>query len=197
MASSPTKLNDYLGGPKMLLPTELPTLRNCLQRCLDLQQKQFRTHNKDYRSVSLHEIFHDVAFEIWERWSSSNSDLKEPVVCSTNAIRIYQRLSYSWSTFYDIAKDKARKAIKEKWKPKLDKLFDIALCTCRIVRCGEGDAPCKEVTCDLNLRLPNKELLWIKAQREKEPPFKPPLPLLRLMLITSEMTWKLMNLIMK
>lgn len=160
----------------MFLPTELPTLRECLQRCLDVQQNHIQTHDKDYRNVSLHEIFHDVAFEISERWSSSNSELKEPVVCSTNAI--YKRLSYSWSIFNDIARNKARKAIKEKWEPKLDKLFDIALCTCRIVRCGEGDDPCKETTCDakahclcscdLKLRLPNNELLWIKAQREKE-----------------------------
>ena len=47
-----------------------------------------------------------------------------------------------------------------------------------IICCGENDASCKETSydaearclcnCDLKLRLPKKELLWIKDQREKE-----------------------------
>lgn len=173
-----TKLNQYLGGPKKFLPTELPTLRDCLQRCLDLQQDHILIQSKDPRNISLQEIFHDVSLEIAERWAISNSELMEPVVCSRKNIET--RLSRSWSTFSDIARGKARNGIKEQWEPKLDKLFDIASCTCRIVRCVEDDAPCiacKETicdaeahclcNCDLKFKLPKKELIWIKAQREK------------------------------
>jgi len=56
--------------------------------------------------------------------------------------------------------------------------LDISVCRCKIVLCGEDDAPCKVDTCDAQahclckcdskLRLPKKELIWIKAQREKE-----------------------------
>ena len=170
-----TKLSEYLGGPRKFLKTEFPTLRDCLQRCLDLQQDQILIHDKDPRNVQMQEIFSEVALEIAERWSSSNNELNEPIVCGPKAIE--QRLSRGWSTFSEIARDKARKATKEQWEPKLDKLLDIALCTCRIVLCSEDDAPCKETcdaqahclcNCDLKVRLPQKELLWIKAQREKE-----------------------------
>lgn len=153
----------YLGGPRKFLPSELPTLRDSLQRCLDLQQNQIITHEKDPRNVSMQEIFSEVANEIAVRWSSSNSELKEPVVCGPKAIE--QRLSRGWATFSEIARGKARKDTKEQWDQRLDKLLDIAFCTCRIVLCGEDDAPCKETCdaqahclckCDPKLRLPKK-----------------------------------------
>ena len=135
----------YLGGPRKFLPTEFPTLRDSLQRCLDLQQNQILTHEKDSRNVSMPEIFSEVAIDIAARWSSSNSELKEPVVCGPKALE--QRLSRAWATFSEIARGKAQKATKEEWEPRLDKLLDISFCTCRIVLCSEDDAPCKE-TCD-------------------------------------------------
>src|SRR6218665_146772 len=96
-------------------------------------------HDKNPRNVSMQEIFCKVALEIAERWSTSNNELKEPIVCGPKAIEI--RLSRGWSTFSEIARDKARKATKEQWEPKRDKLLDIAFCTCRSVLCGEDDAP--------------------------------------------------------
>src|SRR6218665_1770602 len=133
-------------------------------------------HDKNPRNVSMQEIFCKVALEIAERWSTSNNELKEPIVCGPKAIEL--GLSRGWSTFSEIARDKARKATKEQWEPKLDyRLLDIAFCTYKIVLCGQDDAPCNETcdaqthclcNCDLNLRLPRKELLWMKIQREKE-----------------------------
>ena len=172
-----TRMSEYLGGPRKFLPNEFPTLRDCLQWCLNLQQDQILMHDKDPRNVKTQEIFSDVALEIAERWSSSNHDLKEPIVCGLKAIE--QRLSRGWSTYCEIAWNKARKATKKQWEPKLDKLLDIAFCTCRIVLCDEDDAPCKETcdakahclcNCDLNLRLPQKELLWIKSPAGKKRP---------------------------
>ena len=124
----------------------------------------------------MQQIFSEVALEIAGRWSISNSELKEPIVIGPKAIE--QRLSRAWSTFSEIARDKARIATKEQWEPKLDKLFDIAFCQCRIVLCGDEDAPCQETCdahiaqthclckCDLKLRIPKKEFLWIKAQHQ-------------------------------
>lgn len=102
------------------------------------------THEKDPRNVSMQEIFYEVAIDIAARWSSSNGDMKEPVVCRRKAIE--QRFSRAWATFSEIARDKARKATKEEWEPRLDKLLDISFCRCRTVLCGEDDASCKE-TC--------------------------------------------------
>src|SRR6218665_308771 len=96
-------------------------------------------HDKNPRNVSMQEIFCKVALEIAERWSTSNSELKEPIVCGPKATEL--RLSRGWSTFSEIARGKARKATKEQWEPKRDNLLDIAFCTCRIVLCGEDDAP--------------------------------------------------------
>ena len=104
------------------------------------------------------------------------TEFKEPVVCGRKAIE--QRFSRAWATFSEIARGKALKATKEEWETRLDKLLDISVCRCRIVLCGEDDAPCNVETCDAQahylckcdskLRLPKKELIWIKAQREKE-----------------------------
>ena len=90
-----TKLCVYLGGPRKFLPTEFPTLRDSLQRCLDLQQDQILTYEKDPRNVSMQEIFSEVATEIAIRWSTSNSKFKEPVVCGQKATE--QRLSRAWA----------------------------------------------------------------------------------------------------
>jgi len=171
-----TKLSVYLGGPRKFMRTEFPTLCDSLQRCLDLQQDQILTHEKDPCNVTIQEIFSEVAIEIAIRWSTSNREFKEPVVCGRKAIE--QRLSRAWATFSEIARGKALKATKEEWETRLDKLLDISVCRCRIVLCGEDDAPCNVETCDAQahylckcdskLRLPKKELIWIKAQREKE-----------------------------
>ena len=100
---------------------------------------------------------------------------KEPIVCGTKGITL--RLSRSWSAFSKIARNKSQKSYIKHWEPKLDKLLDIALCKCRIVYYSENDPPCKEscdsgahclCKCDLNLRISQKELIWIKNQREKQ-----------------------------
>lgn len=135
-----------------------------MQRCLDLQQDQIVLKEKNWCNVSLKEIFSQVASEISKRWSNSNSEFKEPIVSGPKSIE--QRLSRSWDACNDIARGKANLNIKEQWQPKLDKLFDIAYCKCRIVVCGtEVQCLCK---CPLQLRLPPKELLWTKAQRERD-----------------------------
>ena len=38
---SGTKIGDLLGGARSLLPTELPTVRACLQAALQLQEEKF------------------------------------------------------------------------------------------------------------------------------------------------------------
>ena len=123
----------------------------------------------------MQEIFSNVANEVAERWLISNTEFKEPIVCGTKAIAL--RVNRSWSAFSKIARHKSQKANKKCWEPKLDKLLDIAFCKCRIVYCSDNDAPCNEscddgahcfCKCDLNLRIPKKELIWIKTQREKQ-----------------------------
>ena len=101
---------------------------------------------KDPHHVSMQGIFSEVAIEIAIRWSTSNSEFKEPVVCGRKAIE--QRLSRALATFSEIARGKAPKATKEEWETRLDKLLDISVCRCRIVLCGEDDAPCNVETCD-------------------------------------------------
>jgi len=62
-----TKLSVYLGDPRKFLPTEFPILRDSLQRCLDLQQDQILTDEKDpcnVSNVSIQEIFSEVAMKL-------------------------------------------------------------------------------------------------------------------------------------
>ena len=169
-----TKISLYLGGPNNFRPTEFPTLRDCLRRCLDLQQYEILRHDANRRNIVMQKMFATVATEIQSRWSNSNSEFKEPVICNEKAIET--RLSRAWSTYSEIARGKARHKTEEEWNRKLDKLFDISYCRCSIFRCGENEAICNELCelqahclckCEAKYKLPKKELLWIKAQREK------------------------------
>ena len=81
-----SKLSLYLGGPKKLLPTEFPTLRNSLQRCLDLQHESILTNETNSRNISKANIFFFIA-----GWSNSNSEFKELVIYGQKFIQ--QRLN--------------------------------------------------------------------------------------------------------
>ena len=134
---------------------------------------------KDPHHVSMQGIFSEVAIEIAIRWSTSNSEFKEPVVCGRKAIE--QRLSRALATFSEIARGKAPKATKEEWETRLDKLLDISVCRCRIVLCGEDDAPCNVETCDAQahclckcdsqLRLPKRSSFGSKLNGKKKAVF--------------------------
>ena len=52
-----TKLSEYLGGPKKFLQTEFPTLRDCLQRCLDLQRNRILVCEKNPRNINARNFF--------------------------------------------------------------------------------------------------------------------------------------------
>ena len=158
-----TKISLYLGGPNNFRPTEFPTLRDCLRRCLDLQQDQILRHDANRRNIGMQEIFATVAEEIQSRWSNSNSELKEPVISNQKVIET--RLSRAWSTYSEIARGKARRKTKDEWERKLDKLLDISYCRCSIFHCGENDAICNKVcelqahclcSCEAKYKLPKR-----------------------------------------
>ena len=119
-------------------------------------------------------IFSVVAKDVITRWSNSNSEFKDLVVYGQKAIQ--QHLNRAWNTFSEIARGKAQKATIEECEPKLDRLLDLSICRCPIVLSGDQYAPCTNVcndqahclcSCCLKYRLPKRELLWVKAQREK------------------------------
>ena len=75
-----SKLSLYLGGPKKLIPTEFPTLRNSLQRCLNAQHENILSNETNLRNILIPNIFSVVAKDVITRWSNSNSEFKEPLV---------------------------------------------------------------------------------------------------------------------
>ena len=68
-----------------MLPTEFPTLRDSLQRYLNLQLDQILTHEKDPSNASMQEIFSDVALDIAAGWSSSKTRSLRLKTCRTVA----------------------------------------------------------------------------------------------------------------
>ena len=55
------------------------------------------------------------------------------MVISKNALSL--RLKTAWDNISTVARGKARKADKEKWESKLDKLLDVTVCQCKITVC--------------------------------------------------------------
>ena len=64
------------------------------------------------------------------QWRKSNVKFAPPVVISREALS--KRLQTAWTSISAIARGKAKKADKEQWEAKLDKLLDVTVCQCEI-----------------------------------------------------------------
>ena len=173
--SSGTSLFGYLGGPSHLLPNEVPTLRDCLRYCLQIQEYNLVLHEVDRRNVPLCEIFKIAIEAVLSAWVRANPLFTEPVVIGAKRMEV--KLKEAWDIFNSIARGICKKKVKEKWENNLDTLFDITKCRCVILLCGELGTSCRSgcdseahclCSCPKELKLPLLDLRWLKAQREKK-----------------------------
>ena len=166
-----SKLSNFIGPGKDFLPSEVPTLRDCLQRGLSLQQEEER----DKRQFTTFEMMSKVASEVSAQWLKANHKFVPPVVIMEKSI--IKRLVDSWGKVRDIAQGKmTKKASVQEWESKLDKLFDITVCKCDIKLCSDSDCDCDNGcarrahvnwSCPLVTKITVLELEWLAYQSRK------------------------------
>ena len=154
-----SRMSDYIGTGRDFLLSDVPTLRCALRKALLLQEQE-----GDKRNLPIPFLMTQVADSILAQWRKSNVKFAPPVVISREALS--KRLQTAWTSISAIARGKAKKADKEQWEAKLDKLLDVTVCQCEITVC---QGPCllpgkKECmghiccSCVKDIKVPNLEL---------------------------------------
>ena len=137
--NSNTKLSKLIGGPAEFIPSEVPTLRDCLRLIVFLQ------NSKD-KFYSLGNIFNEVTEKITQAWANANCLFTSPVTITRKSI--FNKLKRAYDFYFDSGRK--QKGKKSQWKQqhrsdaKLDGLLDILVCNCKIVLCEEEGAPCND-----------------------------------------------------
>ena len=170
-----TKLVEFLGSGQELILSELPTLRGLLRYGLHLQEMKLLVEDRDKRNYGAEEMMGDVMASLVKQWQRANAQFRPPVTISDRAI--IMRLLNAWRKVSDIARKRlTNKKDVEKVSEKLDRLFDITRCRCPVMTCdqtGECNGCARAVrahvkcVCPRDQKLPEIELAFLKAQREK------------------------------
>ena len=165
---SMTNMTKYLGTGKELLVSELPTLRDILRFGILLKEQ----HDGSPIGFQVKEIAKHMVPAILAQWTKANALFKPPVIVSAKTIS--DKVIDSWNLASEISWKRVKKDKEEKFNQKLDKLFDILTCKCVIVSCLEnGCLPgCTQeahitCTCPKDMKIPVKDIAFIKGQREK------------------------------
>ena len=111
--------------------------------------------------------FQEVLPNLRSTWEKASSLFVPPVVISDP--RICLQIFKSYKLMQDIVYRRVtKKAVVNAFKRKLDMLYDITRCKCKILTCAEKDcAGCTDTAhihciCPEELKLPTKELFFIR-----------------------------------
>ena len=169
---SSSKIEEYLGKSKELLPTEVPTLRDCLRLALHVQKKHLIELGKG-KTKPMSEVLVEVVEKVFGQWQLSNLMFKPPVTITPQGLK--QKLNNCWEKIRILVwnKKKISERERETFENKLDKLVDIVICKCPITLCP---IPCNKTcpgahitcTCLKHMKVPISDLAWLHAQRQKE-----------------------------
>ena len=106
------------------------------------------------------------------QWLKANALFVYPVIIHEKTI--FKKLKYLWKSAVDFSNGRGKKAEKERFSLKLDKLVDILLCKCKLILCSEYkcDSGCMEkihikCKCKREEKIPIVELQFIYSQRTK------------------------------
>ena len=110
--ASGTKMVEFLGSGRQMLPTELPTQRDVLRHALLLQEQNLLVKEEDRRNYPVKEIMKDVLPHLLEKWKKANAQFKPPIIVSEQTI--LTRLNNSWELCSDIVRGRANMKKKEK-----------------------------------------------------------------------------------
>ena len=165
-----THMSNLIGTGRELLPSELPTLRDILRYGLLLREQS----DENVRNYPAANLANDIYPEVLEQWRRANSAFISPIINSR--VTIVKKIQQNWELAKNISLGRGKLDVKEAFASKLEKLFDILNCKCDIVLCSEFGcskvASCKKeahinCSCPKEMKIPVKELIFIKGQRDK------------------------------
>ena len=137
---SGSKMSEYLGGGKELLPSEVPTLRSALQKALLIQEEFMFLEEGDRPNLSIREIMGEVVTAVISQWHKANVKFVPPVTIEPKSLE--NRLVETWDKVSLVARGKASKLVVRTWEDKFDKLLDITTCRCGITLCTDHSSSC-------------------------------------------------------
>lgn len=153
---------DLVGGAKELLQSELPTLRQCLQYSLLLDERSVTT-------LTNRKKFQQVNIAIRNIWLSVN-----PLLVLQSEKYTLDRLLKEYDSAQKAAPaKKSSSAFQSDFLCRMDKLFDILKCKCEIHSCVDfscnGCPAGAHITCSCPapMKIPTMELKFMMLQRDK------------------------------
>ena len=136
---SKSPFTEFLGTGKDMLESEVPTLRDALRKVQLIKEQNINIKGVNPRNIDISEIISEVVNDIIQLWKKSNNQFVPPVVSEPRSI--HKRLLQAWNKVCDIVWNRITRTEEiQKWKEKLDSLFDIRTCHCTIEVCDKSDA---------------------------------------------------------
>ena len=160
-------LSNFIGCGRELIPSELPTLRDILRLGLLMRDSSC----EDRRNYPIDELASDIYPILINQWSKANPAFVSPIL--NDKKRICVRIKDAWTLATTYSQGKGKLKSKLNFNEKLDRLFDILNCKCKILSCEEQNCNgCDEkshisCSCQREKKIPYLELSYIKDQREK------------------------------
>jgi hypothetical protein len=173
---SGSRLAEYVGPGKELIPSEVPTLRAVICQGILIKEKLFLEQGTAKTDIHLKDIVAQLVPLIADQWRKSNAKFRPPVIIQERSIGA--KVERLWGRVEEVVRGRAKKAEKEKVEQLLDRLLDITTCSHTILLCTEPGSECKEgkscktkahIKCDCprESKVPVIELQWLAAQRAK------------------------------
>ena len=150
-----------MGNSSELCSSELPTLRQCLKYGLHLREIS-------EEEIEVRDMCKCILSEVNMVWNKASARIN--LVSDKYAI---DKLVHEWDTAKECTKRGAKTTKVSNFKIKLDKLFDLCKCKCKLFECSEKScAGCKyrahvDCKCHKEDKIPLMELGFMKSQRDK------------------------------
>ena len=81
-ASVNCRLVSLVGPGKNFLPSDVPTLRAVLQKCILIQEQNFIKQEKNRKQLSVNDSCQLLASEVQDQWQKPNEQFVEPITVS-------------------------------------------------------------------------------------------------------------------
>ncbi|KAI4816006.1 hypothetical protein KUCAC02_006125 [Chaenocephalus aceratus] len=152
-----------------MLVSELPTVRDILRYGIYLRDQS----KDDRRNYPVDQLVGDIFPGVIGQWSKANALFKPPV--TNEKVTIMSKLKEVWNqAVKKCSLGKGTLDARERFSVKLDTLFDLLTCKCRITSERGGCDGCViqahfNCSCSREKRIPLKDLAYIKGQKEKVP----------------------------
>ena len=153
-AKSP-RLYEFLVSGLEICHSELPTLRQCLRYGLLICERSLKV-------VESRDMCRTILSEVKTIWNAANPEIY--LVSDKYALDM---LVNEWKITKDSSKEKVKSASYiQSFKERLDKLFDLAKCKCKIYGCAEQSCEGCEYQAHVICKCPRNEKIPLMELKE-------------------------------